>query len=158
MPNNSLLLVSSAGILLVSLATHLYFAPPVYFSILAGMAGLTSVANHGTLHRVARRIDRCYIPVYVALNLGIVQSNTRISVPTKVILYAVGASGVCSVLKAMYIRSVLPQLHLPLKKENEKESRPEYNFKWDSPGNYYHLYAHVVLMVIHVVVGVCIGH
>jgi hypothetical protein len=135
---NYLLLLSSIGMALTQLFANFYFRPPIFFTLLGLLAVTTSIWNHGVSNIVARWLDRLYMVVYIATNTVIIYTVVR-DLAMMFIIYGIMASGIGCVLTAMFIRS---------QAKREEICNP---YKFHSPGNYYHLYSHFVVMLVHTI-------
>lgn len=133
---NYLLFVSSLGIGLVQLITIAYFRPPTLFCVLAFAAFVTSTWNHGTTQHVAKFLDRTYMIIYIISNAAIILTVVK-DVMTILVMYSIMASGIYCVVVARIKRETAPA--------NEVNNP----YKLSSPGNFLHLYAHVVVMIVH---------
>ena len=139
---NYVLLLSSMAITLVQIFSNIIFHPPIFFIALGVVACLTSIWNHGSSLEIAKIVDRVYMVVYIMMNTIIIYTVVQ-SIWHVLLIYSIMLSGIICVLFAMATRSVV-------RKSNPKEIPNPY--RWTAPGNYYHLYAHVVVMIVHVIV------
>jgi hypothetical protein len=133
---NYLLLMSSIAMAIIQLYTNYLFRPPVFFALLGIMAFVTSIWNHGTTNEIARQLDRIYMVIYILTNIVIIYSVVKD--PLHILgIYLIMASGIACVLVAMTSRqnSVDKDIHNP--------------YRIHKTGNYYHLYAHCVVMIVH---------
>lgn len=135
---NYLLFASSILMAIIQAGSIILFRPPFLFSILAILAFITSLWNHGTTQYLARVCDRLYMVVYITTNTIIIYNAVKDLVHLLVI-YSIMASGICCVLVAMYIRKTSKDVDI---------NNP---YKINKPGNYYHLYSHLVVMTVHVI-------
>lgn len=136
---NYLLLSTSIIMAIIKLSTFIFIQPPLFFSILGLLAAFTSIWNHAVSQQLAKLIDRFYMVIYVLINAIIIYSV--IQDPWHMLfIYFVMLTGIYCVLKAIIIRNNNSN-HPDIKNPN----------KINKPGNYYHFYAHCVVMFIHVI-------
>ncbi len=135
---NFILFLSSIGMAITQLMANLYFRPPLFFTMLGILAVTTSIWNHGVSNNLARWFDRIYMVIYIATNTVIIYTVVQ-DILRMIVIYGIMASGVFCVLTAMFTRS---------KAKREDISNP---YKVHAPGNYYHLYSHFVVMLVHTI-------
>ena len=134
---NFLLFISSLCIGLIQLISMVYFKQSFFFTAISLCCAFTSIWNHGTTNIIAKFVDRIYMVVYIAANSVIIHTIVEPNI-SKLLMFMIMISGILSVLLAMHIRSNLPKYKVLNSKVNA------FNF-----ANYFHLYSHIVVMVLH---------
>lgn len=133
---NYFLFMSSLAMALIQLSTIYLLKPPIIFSVLAIIAFITSLWNHGTTLSFAQKVDRAYMVIYIATNTVLIYNVVKDPVRMTVI-YLIMASGIFCVVLAMAMRrsTTDADIHNP--------------YRINKPGNFYHMYSHCVVMVVH---------
>ena len=133
---NYFLFVSSLAMAVIQLSTIYLMNLPLIFSVLAVIAFSTSLWNHGTTQSLAQKADRVYMVIYIATNTILIYNVVKDPVHMAVI-YLIMASGIFCVISAMMMRKSTADADI---------NNP---YRINKPGNFYHLYSHIVVMVVH---------
>jgi hypothetical protein len=118
---NQILLRSSVTILLVQIISIIYYGTPVLFSVLALLAAVTSILNHGFTSYIFKTLDRIYIPIYIVYNIVIMYLEMQ-DVWLLYTTYAITFSGIAAVIYAISVGNVI-----------------------------WHLFSHFILIIVHLI-------